>query len=109
MGIWHNWAVYRRAQVIYGAAIVERKGVNDGVTAVNLTPGDLLVPRLPNAQRVCHLVMDALVQRSSPLLSHPRFPVTAMLDVTPRCFFIDSCEIPDPYTRSIALLFVVAL
>ena len=31
MGIWHNWAVYRRAQVIYGAAIVERKGVKDGV------------------------------------------------------------------------------
>ena len=26
MGIWHNWAVYRRAQVIYGTAIVERKG-----------------------------------------------------------------------------------
>ena len=31
MGIWHNWAVYQRAQVIYGAAIVERKGVKDGV------------------------------------------------------------------------------
>ena len=30
MGIWHNWAVYRRAQVIYGSAIVESKGVNDG-------------------------------------------------------------------------------
>ena len=53
--------------------------------------------------------MDVLVQRSSPLLSHPRFPVTAMLNVTPHCFFIDSCEIPDPYTCSITLLFVVAL
>ena len=31
MGIWHNWAVYRHAQVIYGAAIVERKGGKDGV------------------------------------------------------------------------------
>ena len=31
MGIWHNWAVYQRAQVIYGAAIVEREGVKDGV------------------------------------------------------------------------------
>ena len=30
MGIWHTWAVYRCAQVIYGAAIVERKGVNGG-------------------------------------------------------------------------------
>ena len=33
MGIWHTWAVYRRAQVIYGAAIVERKRVKDGVNS----------------------------------------------------------------------------
>ena len=31
MGILHNWAVYRRAQVIYGVAIVERKGLKEGV------------------------------------------------------------------------------
>ena len=31
MGIWHNWAVYRRAQVIYGVAIVEEKGLKEGV------------------------------------------------------------------------------
>ena len=31
MGIWHNWAVYQRAQVIYGIAIVERKGLKEGV------------------------------------------------------------------------------
>ena len=30
MGIWHNWAVYQRAQVIYGVAI-ERKEVKDGL------------------------------------------------------------------------------
>ena len=31
MGILHNWAVYRHAQVIYGVAIVERKGLKEGV------------------------------------------------------------------------------
>ena len=39
MGIWHNWAVYRRAQVIYGVAIWKKRGFNDGVVAVNLTEG----------------------------------------------------------------------
>ena len=31
MGIWHNWAVYRRAQVIYGIAIVEEEVLKEGV------------------------------------------------------------------------------
>ena len=30
-GILHNWAVYRCAQVVYGIAIVERKGLKEGV------------------------------------------------------------------------------
>ena len=33
MGIWHNWAVYRHAQVIYGVAIERKKGVNEGVNS----------------------------------------------------------------------------
>ena len=33
MGIWHNWAVYRRAQVIYGIAIEKKKVLKDGVNS----------------------------------------------------------------------------
>ena len=32
MGIWHNWAVYRRAQVIYGVAIEKKRVLKDGVS-----------------------------------------------------------------------------
>ena len=31
MGILHNWAVYQHAQVIYGVAMFERKGLKEGV------------------------------------------------------------------------------